>query len=203
MNEQTNSPTDFEVDYGVLKLKENADWVTTRGNYRRLVHKWHPDRYTQRPLELENAQKQFIALTKSYNRLKEFNALHNRLPFEQTKPADLKPDINISVDPVAGPKKSNVDPNNLDLGTLSRDENKVDERLVKKSPLTKILWFTVGILVVVSTIILFFILDQKANQKNIARGLQVLKEAPESEFTPTPSEIRRSESKGAFIRIPD
>jgi hypothetical protein len=203
MNEQKNSPTDFEADYRTLKLKESADWSTTLNHYRRLVHTWHPDKYTDKPLELDSAQKQFIALSKSYNRLKEFHALHKRLPFQHTKPEKHRLNATVTADPVTASKKSNVDPNNLDLGALSRDKNKVDERLVKKNPLSKILWSVIAITVVVGTIMLFFILDQKANLKNMERGRQVLKDAPQSEFTPTPSEIRRSESKGAFIRIPD
>jgi hypothetical protein len=167
------------------------------------VHKWHPDKYSDRPLELENAQKNFIALAKSYNRLKEFQALHNRLPFESTKAEQLRPGATVNIHPFSASAKSNVDPNNLDLGTLSRDKSKVDERLVKKNSVTKILWLVIAGVVVVGTILLFSILDQKANEKNMAIGHQVLKEAPVSEFTPTPSEIRRSESKGAFIRIPD
>lgn len=203
MNEQTNSPTSFEADYRLLRLKENADWTTTRTHYRKLVHKWHPDKYSDRPLELDNAQNKFIALTKSYNNLKEFYSRHSRLPFEPTKTDNVRPDATLNVAPQSASKKSDIDPNNLDWGTLSRDESKIDARLVKKSPVAKILWSLIAVAVVLGTIVLFFILDQKASQENMARGRQALKEAPESEFTPTPSEIRRSESKGTFIRIPD
>lgn len=203
MNEQTNSPTGFEADYRLLRLKENADWTTTRTHYRKLVHIWHPDKYADRPLELDNAQKKFIALTKSYNNLKEFHSRHSRLPFEDARTNKVRPDATLNVAPQSGSKKSNVDQNDLEWGTLSRDESKIDARLIKKSPLAKILWSFVAIAVVVGTILLFFILDRKANQEIMARGRQALKEAPQSEFTPTPSEIRRSESKGTFIRIPD
>ena len=203
MNQQINRTIDYQADYRILKISENASWDTTRSHYRKLVHKWHPDKHTDKSLEREAAQKKFIALSKSYNRLKEFYALHNRLPFEHTNPEELRPDCDVNIDPGAANKKSNVDPDNLDLDRLSRDRNKVDERLVKKSPLKKILWSVVAMFVVVGTIMLFFILDRKANQQNRARGIQVLQEAPQSEFTPTASEIRRSESKGTFMRIPD
>jgi curved DNA-binding protein CbpA len=203
MNEQTNGPNGFEMAYKTLKLEKNADWAAARNHYRKLVHRWHPDKFSDRPTELENAQKQFIVLTKSYNKLKDFYALHKRLPFEHTQPEKDRPDAPIGANPADLPKKSNVDPNNLDMGTLSRDKSKVDARLIKKSPIAKILWSVVAIVVVVGTIMLFFILDQKASQKNLAIAREVLKEAPESEFTPTASEIRRSESKGVFLRIPD
>lgn len=203
MNKQTNGPIDFDVAYKTLKLKKQADWATARNHYRKLVHQWHPDKYADRPLELDNAQKQFVALSKSYNRLKDFHTLHKRLPFEHSQPEQDKAGAPVGAASADSPKKSNVDPNNLDLGTLSRDKDKVDARLVKKSPIAKILWSIVAMAVVVGTIMLFFILDQKANQKNMALGRKVLKEAPESEFTPTPSEIRRGESKGVFLRIPD
>ena len=203
MNAQTNSQGDFKADYRTLKLKQNADWATARNHYRKLVHKWHPDKYSDRPTELENAQKQFIALSKSYNRLKEFHSRNKRLPFENSPPETPRPDATLNVDSDNPSMRSNVDPNNMDLGTLSRDKSRIDPRLDKKSSVAKILSLIVASVVVVGTIMLFFILDQKANQKNMARGRQAIKEAPQSEFTPTPSEIRRSESKGAFIRIPD
>ena len=202
MNHQTTSQDSFKVDYLTLKLKQGADWPTARSHYRKLVHIWHPDKFSEKPAELANAQKEFIALSKSYNRLKSFQSLHNRLPFENTKPEESRPDATLNTAPVTENIKSRVDPNNLDLGTLSRDENKVDDRLVKKSPLKKILWIMVATVVVVATIALFFILDKKANQQTRALGEQVLKEAPASEFNPTPAEIRRSESKGAFRHIP-
>jgi len=197
MNENKSSRAEFEEHYRVLNIAENDDWTKARNQYRTLVHRWHPDKFTDKPQEIENAQKQFIALSKSYNKLKEFHSLHNRLPLEGIQPEESRPDATLNTQPSM---RSNVDPNNLDLGTLSRDEKKIDARLVKKKPFKKFLWLSVASVVVVSTIMLFFILDQKANQENIARGRQVVKEAPKSEFTPTASEIRRSVSKGAFIR---
>lgn len=200
MNEQTNSQHGFEADYRTLNLHENADWRTTRVRYRKLVHKWHPDKYSDRPKDLEFAQKKFIALTKAYNRLKAFHSLHKRLPFEHTTREEIRADAVLNIDSVTASKKSRADQEDLDKGTFSRDESKTDERLIKKSPLTRILWIIITCIVIVGTIMLFFVLDQKANQRNRIIGEQVLKEAPESEFIPTPSEIRRSESKGAFIR---
>ena len=90
---------------------------------------------------------------------------------------------------------------NADLGndTLSRDKSKIDARLVKKSPLKKILWICVACVALFSTVVLFVMLDKKAAQKNAAIASQALREAPKSDFTPSASEIRRSGSKGAFI----
>lgn len=203
MNPRKNSLTDYEADYKILELEQIVDWATARAHYQKLVHKWHPDKFVVRPLELENAQERFIALSRSYNRLKEFHSRHQRLPFERAEPEKSRPDVTINVAAAVLPRKSNVDPDNLDLGTLSRDQTKVDERLIKKNPLVRILWVIIVTLVILGTAMLFLILDRKANQENMAIGRQVLKEAPESEFTPTPSEIRHSESKGLFLQVPE
>lgn len=203
MNEHIDGPEDFNADYENLRLENSADWKTARLHYRKLVHVWHPDKYSDRPRERTHAQKQFIALSKSYNHLKEFQKLHGRLPFENTRPEEERPDADLYGAPEAAGTRGEVDPNNLDLETLSRDDEKIDDRVLKPSPARKIIWTMTACIVIFSTIVLFFILDQKANQQNLERGQQVLRDAPESEFTPTPSEIRRGESKGAFISLPD
>jgi len=200
MNDQKSVLGNFSADYQILKLKQTADWATARKHYRKLALVWHPDKFSDRPREKEHAQKQFIELTKAYKSLKKFQSVHKRLPFEHLEPEAARPDAILNGDAEGDDKPSRVDPNNLDMGTLARDADKIDERVVKRSPIKKILWSMVATVLVGVTIAFFFIQDQKASQKIIEAGRQVVKEAPPSEFMPTPAEIRRSESKGAFIR---
>lgn len=201
MNQQKTSSDGFQADYGILNIPENTDWATLRKHYRKLALKWHPDKYAEKPEQIEAAQTQFIALATSYNNLKQFHALHSRLPFEHTRTEGIRHGTSDNIQKPGASVQSNVDPNNLDLDTLCRDESKTDPRLVKKSPLKKILWCSVVSSVIVCTVLIFFILDRKAGQKNSEIGRQVLKDAPVSEFTPTPSQIRRGESKGTFLKI--
>lgn len=203
MNEHIDGPDDFNADYANLRLENTADWKTARLHYRKLVHIWHPDKYSDKPRERIHAQKQFIALTKSYNHLKAFQKQHGRMPFENTRQEAPRPDAELYGAGDNAGTRGEVDPTNLDLDTLSRDDDKIDERVLKPSPARKIIWTMTACIVIFSTIVLFFILDQKANMQNLQKGQQVLREAPQSEFTPTPSEIRRGQSKGAFISLPD
>jgi len=199
MNEDDNSPVGFKADYALLELSFTADWKLARNQYRKLVHIWHPDKYADRPRERDHAQKQFIELTKSFNQLKDFHKLHGRLPYENASPEAPRPDAQINVSGSAIGKKSRVNTNNLDLDPLSRDENKTDDRVKKRSPLKKILWLCTASVVIFTTIGFFLVIDQKANQRNLEHAKQVLRNAPESEFKTTAAEIRRSEAKGAFI----
>jgi len=199
MNEDGNNQEGFMADYALLKLDTDADWKLARNQYRKLVHIWHPDKYADRPRERDHAQKQFIELTKSFNQLKDFHKLHGRLPYENASPEAPRPDAQINVSGSAIGKKSRVNTNNLDLDPLSRDENKTDDRVKKRSPLKKILWLCTASVVIFTTIGFFLVIDQKANQRNLEHAKQVLRNAPESEFKTTAAEIRRSEAKGAFI----
>ncbi|MFK8075897.1 MAG: hypothetical protein AB8B84_04885 [Granulosicoccus sp.] len=200
MNEHTDGPNDFNADYANLRLENTADWKTARLHYRKLVHIWHPDKYSDKPRERIHAQKQFIALNKSYNHLKAFYKQYGSLPFQDIVPEVPRPDAELNGSANNAGARGKVDPANLNLDKLSRDDDKIDERIIKPNPARKIIWILTACFVIFSTIVLFFILDRKANLQNLQKGQQVLREAPESEFTPTPAEIRRGQTKGAFIR---
>lgn len=202
MKDHINAPRDFKTDYAILHLENTADWATVRAHHRKLVQRWHPDKFLDKPRERIHAQKHFIEITKSYNRLKEFQKQHGRMPYAYTaEPSKADPQQHGSV-PNAG-SCGHIDPGNLNLGTLSRDDDKIDERILKPSPVRKIIWTTTASIVIISTIILFFILDQRASKRNLQKSQQVLREVPESAFNPSQSEIRRGLSKGAFISLPD
>ena len=72
----------FERDYQMLELDRDASWDDVRLNYKRLVNRWHPDRFNTRPREQQHAQGRFIEVTKSYNNLRAFHRQHTRLPLQ-------------------------------------------------------------------------------------------------------------------------
>jgi len=74
--------TVFEHDYQILELDRDATWHDVRESYRRLVNRWHPDRYASRPREKQHAQTRFIEVTKAYNNLRAFYRKHQRLPLQ-------------------------------------------------------------------------------------------------------------------------
>jgi len=198
MNAEEKPSEIFKRDYEMLDLHDRADWKTARASYRRLVHLWHPDRYTQRPREKAHAQQQFIELTKSYNSLRSFHRTHQRLPFEavkrqastQTKPANLH----------KGPQtRTKVD--NFEKGLLNGDgKSRTKKRKTKKNNGTKIWMFVALAMMMIATIAVSLVLDLNANKANIEKGKEVLRQAPASEFMPSPAEIRKSQTRGAFVQ---
>ncbi len=202
MNEESIEPHDFKSDYEQLELNDRADWSQARANYRRLVHLWHPDKYAQRPRERNHAQQQFISLTKSYDSLKSFQRENGRLPFEpvKTRPKPEKPATakrKKTAKKHAPARHANED---LNPSILARDEDATHDAVIKPAMTGKILWTIGGVAILLLTIITFFLLDRSANQKIIEKGREAIREAPPSEFMPSAAEIRKSESRGAFIQ---
>ncbi len=220
MNEQKIMQHDFKSDYEQLELDDRAGWDQAKANYRRLVHLWHPDRYAQRPRERTHAQQQFILLTKSYDNLKSFERENGRLPFEPAKmrrepekvtsekqkrrsqktakndtPNDLSNDTSND-----SPVDSTHNVDDLQPGALSRDDRATDQAVIKATPWGKILWSVCGASLLLATVVTFYLIDRSTNQKVIETGREAIRAAPPSEFMPSAAEIRRSESRGAFIQ---
>jgi len=202
MNEENNIPHDFKSDYEQLELDDRANWAQARVNYRRLVHLWHPDKYAQRPRERKHAQQQFILLTKSYDNLKTFERNNGRLPFEPANSPPKGDETKPHASSTRTKKRPTVhqDFDNLSPGALARDHTATDTAVIKPASTGKILWAIGGVTLLLATIVTFFLLDRSANQKVIEYGREAIREAPESEFMPSAAEIRKSESRGAFIK---
>ncbi len=189
----------FAQHYKQLELHDRADWELARANYRRLVHLWHPDRFAQRPRERAHAQQQFINLTKSYNVLRNFYRKNKRLPFETAQSAanrETNASMNDSFDETSF---NNTPPPRVDAGMLARDPAD-RERKLSSNTLKKAGWLLGGGTIVFGTIMLFLVLDRKANQATALQGREVVKEAPQSDFLPSAAEIRRSQTRGAFVK---
>lgn len=189
----------FAQHYKQLELHDRANWELARANYRRLVHLWHPDRFAQRPRERVHAQQQFINLTKSYNVLRNFYRKNKRLPFETAFSSPNRDTDNLMNNAFDEQGFDNTPPPPVDAGILSRDPAD-RERKISKEGMRKLGWLMGGGAIVLGTIMLFLVIDQQANQATAQQGREVIKEAPHSEFLPSAAEIRRSQTRGAFIK---
>ena len=76
----------YQNCYDILSLANDADWEDANLSYRRLVQRWHPDRYAGR--EQAEAEQHFIQITKAYNKLKGYHQKNKSLPFASVK-ADI------------------------------------------------------------------------------------------------------------------
>lgn len=188
----------FKRDYQALELDDSADWETARNKYRHLVHHWHPDRYTQRPREKAHAQQQFILLTKSYNSLRNFYRTNQRLPFEEHKESIR------SRSESAFPGEEEIDQaqepsSGLHKGVLNRDPKSRPKRQLFANLSSKF-WIFAALTMMIATVAASMVLDLNANKANIEKGREVLRHAPASDFMPSPAEIRKSQTRGAFVQ---
>ena len=190
----------FVLHYKTLELDNQASWNVARGSYRRLVHQWHPDRFANRPREKVNAQQKFISVTKSYNELRQFFRENGRLPFESASAA-------------AGGRSEPVSSKNnqsraFDATSIEQEGAAIfgrdpDQRTDYDKPpfgWKKAVWIFAGSSVMVLTVVGFLFLDRRASQSIAEQGREVLKETPPSEFMPSSEEIRRSQTRGAFVK---
>lgn len=198
MNSNDVSKTHFALHYELLELDDRANWDAARANYRRLVHLWHPDKFTNRPRERAHAQQHFIDLTKSYNELRDFYRKNQRLPFQSMSAAH---DAEQATQPEEKfGKEFNPESQTLDSSVLSRTPSQRNQSRGKSGRTGKVIWLMLGIFVLFATVAGFLVLDRKANQAIAEKGREVVKEAPESEFMPSAADIRRSQSRGAFVK---
>ncbi|MFK8081553.1 MAG: J domain-containing protein [Granulosicoccus sp.] len=190
--------TQFAEHYQQLEIDDRANWDSAQSSYRKLVHVWHPDKFTSRPRERLHAQQRFINLTKSYNALRDFYRTNQRLPFQSVHTAskDQKPKLEHDSQE---PKRS-ASVAEVDSSVLRRDPEKSAYSTGNSGNRRKIIWALAGLSILFFTATLFLILDQKLNQATAEIGREVIKDAPESEFLLNNTEIRRSQTRGAFVK---
>ena len=200
MNSNESRKTEFARHYEHLQLDDKADWNTAREKYRSLVNLWHPDRFSQRPREQIHAQQQFIDVTKSYKALRSFYKTNARMPFQSARVTSQKQTEKTDHIHDARHLGDDVIPSTEGAGILGRDKPKNGLAAVKPHRLRTILLTTAVCAMMLGTILFFLILDRKANQAVVEKGREIVKEAPESEFLPSASEIRKSQTRGAFVK---
>ncbi len=158
----------FQRNYQLLELDNNADWKTANKNYRRLVHTWHPDRFEQRPRERIHAQQQFIELTKAFNNLRGFYRENNRLPFEKIQHAKTAPS--------SPPIEKRVMPSDelvLESGILNK--RKPSTSFLKSDLFHRVLWALPIIAALVVGMAVFVITDRNAKMNTIEEAKRVLR----------------------------
>lgn len=182
----------FKHDYAMLELHEFDTWKAARANYRRLVHKWHPDKYTHRPREQAHAQQQFIELTKSYNSLRTFYRTNQRLPFESVNQHSKAGDNSA--------RKSRKTDQNVEDSILGRKAGAGKPAQASSKSYGKIFWFIGIFAMMIGTAALSLMLDLNANKATMEIGKETLRQTPQSEFMPSAAEIRKNQARGAFVQ---
>ncbi|MEE9334084.1 MAG: DnaJ domain-containing protein [Granulosicoccaceae bacterium] len=183
---------DFLHDYESLQLAKDASWNEAQTSYRKLVHRWHPDRYAQRPRELAHAQKQFIELTKCFNNLRNFYRKNDRLPFERNRVSAAKPSV-----PKKQQRVESVNGLEPDLKILNNGKNKNNNSLFAK--LKPLVWTALAGVLIIGSLAVLFVMDKQTRQRNIEQARDVLKDTKPSEFLPKTDRIKKQNNRGAIM----
>src|ERR1043166_8209486 len=82
--------SDYTRFYQTLGLQPGADWLTVRQNYRSLVRKWHPDRFTGDMDLRTRAEEKTKEITAAYQSLETYYRIHGATP-ASVKAAAVEP----------------------------------------------------------------------------------------------------------------
>lgn len=183
----------FQENYELLELEAGDDWATANANYRRLVHAWHPDRFTNQPRERVHAQQKFIELTKAFNNLRAFYRENNRLPFERIQHA-------VADSPVP-PAHQRVEPEDqavLESGILNK--RKPSSKAMDSNRKKHWLWLIPAALTLFGGLFVFALFDRQAKMEGIEEAKRVLRDVEPSEFMTNKEEIKRSNNRKGIVR---
>ncbi len=72
----------FSECYRILGLTPGCQWNEVQASYRRLVQKWHPDRYPPQSEAQTEAGQRMQELNKAYTALSDYYRSQGKLPFE-------------------------------------------------------------------------------------------------------------------------
>lgn len=78
--------------YQKLDLRPECGWKELQSGYRRLVQKWHPDRYQQHPDQQHLAAHRMLEINEAYGILAQYYRQHGQLPFETPRRRAAAPD---------------------------------------------------------------------------------------------------------------
>lgn len=159
----------------MLELDRDASWADARISYKRLVNRWHPDRFNSRPREKQHAQGRFIEVTKSYNNLRAFHRLHSRLPLQDSSLRDVPQSTGTPPEPAKRPAaygSARVEDTLNSPGHVART--------VKKPKMWLYIIPFVIVLIVVAAV--FVGLEKRLAAKQRAAAIEVLNQTKPSEF---------------------
>lgn len=169
----------FEHDYQTLELSRDAGWIEARQSYRRLVNRWHPDRFASRPREKHLAQSRFIEVTKAYNNLRAFHREHNRLPLQGPKQSTNPQQSSTSSNPRTKGRKTTAS------RLKTEDENLFTTESPHRKPTKKPYWlFAIPAVAIIAILALFIVLEKRIAQQQRQNAIEVLRSVEPSEFMP-------------------
>jgi hypothetical protein len=71
---------DYSNCYAILGVRPDTDWGTLRANYRRLIGRWHPDRFSGDTVRREMAEERSKQITLAYRALEKYRRDNGVLP---------------------------------------------------------------------------------------------------------------------------
>jgi len=160
----------------MLEIDRDSTWKDARASYRRLVNRWHPDRYSSRPREKQHAQQRFIEVTKAYDSLRTFYREHDRLPLQNPALRDNQPANQTSAKP---PNKAQKKRKN----SIEEDIFATEATIPTNRKPRYWLW-AIPVLGLIATIAVFAILEKRMAEKQREAAIDVLRNTQPSEFMP-------------------
>lgn len=182
----------FQNNYQLLELDTRADWDTANKNYRRLVHKWHPDRFVDRPRERVHAQQQFIELTKAFNNLRAFYRENNRLPLESIKRTSTNT-------PKPASPESVISASDVELHSGFLNKRKPSLKSGRSSKLKPFLWAIPVGATLLAGMASFVVIDRNAKLKTIEEAQEVLRNAEPSPYKRDTAKIAQSQRRSTLL----
>lgn len=85
--------------YQKLDLKPECSWKELQAGYRRLVQKWHPDRYQQHPDQQHVAAHRMLEINEAYGILAQYYRQNGQLPFETPRRRNPAPELGAAFAP--------------------------------------------------------------------------------------------------------
>jgi hypothetical protein len=76
--------------YRILDIDPACTWDELRRSYKLQIHKWHPDRYTDKSAEKAAADDKIKRITTAHQQLVTYFRQHGKLPAPETPPAPQK-----------------------------------------------------------------------------------------------------------------
>jgi hypothetical protein len=93
---------DFSHHYAILRVTHDTDWNTLRARYKRLIGRWHPDRFASDAPERVIAEEQSKQITIAYQALERYYRDHGVLPrIEPAMPAGEPRSVAPEVEPAS------------------------------------------------------------------------------------------------------
>jgi len=159
----------FERDYQMLELDRDAGWRDARESYRRLVNRWHPDRFAARPRERHHAQSRFI------------------LPLQKASDADVVKNTQSTTKPSSSKTNKPTTHQSVELN----DNGFAVAPTKQRSALSRYWLWAIPVIGLVLTFSVFIMLERRIAERQRDAAISVLRNTEPSKFLPDKENIRR------------